>query len=173
LTVSRDTSVPLRRPGSEVRDSLAWSRTRSQRRAILDLCQSSSPHQGQGCPREEDDEIQNLGSESERSPRGRRQKNFGASAMKKTAQWEFEARHRRQREEWRNGSHGAASGVRHIDPATYQPQPNPKNFRIHLKQNKAKTLLDRADALLIADAKRRGKRFGKRVRDLISARRYR
>jgi hypothetical protein len=50
------------------------------------------------------------------------------------------------------GSHGAASEVRRIDPSTYQLPDLPASERP--KQNKTVALLNEADALLVADAKR-------------------
>jgi hypothetical protein len=58
----------------------------------------------------------------------------------------------RQRELQLLASHGAASDVRHIDPATYQPQQPHATGRPPLRQNKTAALLNAADAILIADA---------------------
>lgn len=71
-------------------------------------------------------------------------------------------------------SEGAASGVRHIDPATYQPSEAVRAaLRPPPQQNKTVTLLNEADKLLVADAKRRyGKRYAKRVRERIIGMRY-
>jgi hypothetical protein len=71
-------------------------------------------------------------------------------------------------------SEGAASEVRHIDPATYQPSEAVREaMRPPPKQNKTVALLDEADKLLVADAKRRhGKRYGKHIRNKIVTGRY-
>jgi len=74
----------------------------------------------------------------------------------------------------KNGSRGAASGVRRIDPATYQPpQPRP-HLRPIAKPPKHKGLMSTADSILVEDAKRRhGKRYSQLVRDKIVRGRYR
>jgi hypothetical protein len=79
----------------------------------------------------------------------------------------------RQLDQQRLGSHGAASEVRQIDPATYQaPAIPPKQSRP--RQNKTVERLREADAILLKDAKRRhGKRFAKRTRNQIVTGRYR
>jgi hypothetical protein len=71
-------------------------------------------------------------------------------------------------------SEGAASEVRHIDPATYQPSEEvAKILRPPPRQNKTVALLDEADKLLVTDAKRRyGKRYSKHVRNKIVTGRY-
>jgi hypothetical protein len=71
-------------------------------------------------------------------------------------------------------SRGAASDVRHIDPATYQPpEPAHTSSRPVAQQNKTVALLDAADKLLVADAKRRhGKRYAADVRERIVGGRY-
>ena len=76
----------------------------------------------------------------------------------------------RQRERQLLGSHGAASKVRHIDPATYQPTVQVAQLKPP-KKNKTAKLLDRADAMLLRDAKRRYGR--KRARNMIVTGRYR
>ncbi len=90
--------------------------------------------------------------------------------MKKGARHNFGKRIRREREQQKLGSQGATSGVRHIDPAMYQPPPPHDEISRPAAQAQIKTreLLGAADALLLADAKRRyGKRYGKRVQNLI------
>jgi len=71
-------------------------------------------------------------------------------------------------------SEGAASEVRHIDPATYQPTEAVREAMRSLpRRNKTVALLDGADGLLLADAKRRhGKRYGKHIRNKIVTGRY-
>jgi hypothetical protein len=71
--------------------------------------------------------------------------------------------------------HGAASEVRHIERADYQPpQPHVSVRPPPARQKQTKALLSFADTILLADAKRRhGKRHGKRVQNLIMAGRYR
>jgi hypothetical protein len=82
---------------------------------------------------------------------------------------------KREHERQLLGSHGAASGVRHIDPASYQPQQPHASVRPPpARRKQTKALLSAADTILLADAKRRhGKRHGKRVQNLIMAGRYR
>jgi hypothetical protein len=83
---------------------------------------------------------------------------------------EFHARIRRERQAL--GTHGAASEVRRVDPASYQPQEAPRAVTERppvAAQIKRVELCDAADKLLIADAKRR---LGKRVRKMIVAGRY-
>jgi hypothetical protein len=85
----------------------------------------------------------------------------------------FIKQRQKQRSEYRRGSHGAASEVRHIDAAEYQPRAvaAPTN---RLPQHQTKTLLDAADKLLVADAKKRhGKRYAERVRNSIVTGHYR
>jgi len=80
----------------------------------------------------------------------------------------------RQRERQRLGSHGAASDVRHIDPATYQQPEAESHGAISPRENKTRALLNAADSILLKDARRRhGKRFAKRARNLIVTGRYR
>jgi hypothetical protein len=96
--------------------------------------------------------------------------------MEKDARHIFEKRIRRERELQKLGNHGAASGVRHVDPALYQPPQQHDEISRPPAQAQIKTreLIGAADALLVADAKRRrGKRYGKRVREMIVAGRYR
>jgi hypothetical protein len=85
----------------------------------------------------------------------------------------FIKRRQKQRSEYRRGSHGAASEVRHIDPAQYQPSAvaAPTN---QLAPNQTVTLLDAADKILVADAKKRhGKRYAERVWNNIVTGHYR
>jgi hypothetical protein len=72
-------------------------------------------------------------------------------------------------------SRGAASEVRRIDPAGYQPpEPRRQSIRPAAQPNKHKQLSGTADHILIADAKRRhGKHHGQRVRDKVIRGRYR
>jgi hypothetical protein len=69
-------------------------------------------------------------------------------------------------------SHGAASEVRHIDPATYQMPAEMEASERPAKSEKL-VLARKADNLLRNDARRRyGKRVGDRVRLKIRAGRY-
>ena len=87
----------------------------------------------------------------------------------------FNKRMKRERELYMLGSRGAASEVRHIERADYQPpQPHVSVRPPPARQKQTKALLSFADTILLADAKRRhGKRHGKRVQNLIMAGRYR
>jgi hypothetical protein len=70
-------------------------------------------------------------------------------------------------------SRGAASEVRRIDPAGYQP-PEPRRQSIRPAAQPNKKLVRSANNMLIADANRRyGKRLGKRIRVKIVRGRYR
>jgi len=88
----------------------------------------------------------------------------------RNARRRFNKRMKRERELYMLGSHGAASEVRHIEPVDYQPQEQPVRMPRPRTENKTLQLLDAADAMLLADAKRR---HGKRVQNLIMAGRYR
>jgi hypothetical protein len=75
-------------------------------------------------------------------------------------------------------SRGAASEVRRIDPAGYQPpEPHRQSIRPAAQPNKYKKLeklVRSANNMLIADANRRyGRRLGKRIRVKIVQGRYR
>ena len=82
---------------------------------------------------------------------------------------------KRERELYMLGSHGAASEVRHIGRADYQqPQPHVSVRPPPGRQKQTKALLSAADTILLADAKRRhGKRYRKRLQNLIVTGRYR
>jgi hypothetical protein len=85
----------------------------------------------------------------------------------------FLKQRQKQRSEYRRGSHGAASEVRHIDPAQYQPSAI-ATLVTRLPQNETRALLDAADKLLVADAKKQhGKRYAERVRNNIMTGHYR
>jgi hypothetical protein len=79
-------------------------------------------------------------------------------------------------DEHRFGKMGAASGVRHIDPATYQPPivASPATIELPPAQNKTLARLKDADRILLRDARRRGgKRNRDKVRNKIMQGRYR
>lgn len=79
---------------------------------------------------------------------------------------------RRPRDPFAGQSFGAASEVRHIDPATYQPSEAP-NILQPVRQDKTVTLLNEADKILLRDAyARHGKRYRDKVRNKIMAGRY-
>jgi hypothetical protein len=89
---------------------------------------------------------------------------------------EFNARLRRERERQQLGSHGAASPVRRIDPATCPVPEIAPETAVPRPAGASRTvaLLDAADAMLVRDAKRRhGKRYAKRARNQIVTGRYR
>jgi hypothetical protein len=88
---------------------------------------------------------------------------------------QFFRRIRREREQQLLGSNGAASEVRHIEGIDYQPpQPHASVRPPPARQVQTKALLGAADNILLADAKRRhGKRYRKRVQNLIVSGRYR
>jgi hypothetical protein len=74
----------------------------------------------------------------------------------------------------RRGSHGAASSVRRLDPSGYQPEPAHTSSRPLPQQSKTIALLDEADRLLLADARRRhGERSARRDRNRLVMGRYR
>jgi hypothetical protein len=62
-----------------------------------------------------------------------------------------ERERRQQRDAQLLGSHGAASVVRHVDAASYQPEPV-RTSRPPPKPNNTIALLGAADSILIADA---------------------
>ena len=74
----------------------------------------------------------------------------------------------RERQRQLLGSHGAASKVRHIDPATYQPQQHHVDPRPPRQEPKSFALNHQAEKLLLRDAyHRHGKRHRDRVRKKI------
>lgn len=93
----------------------------------------------------------------------------------RNARARFNKRMKRERELYVLGSHGAASEVRHVNAADYQPPPPCASVQPPAQQTKkVKALLNAADAMLLADAKRRhGRRYRDRMRNLIKNGRYR
>jgi hypothetical protein len=79
----------------------------------------------------------------------------------------------RDRDRQRLGSSGAASEVRHIDPATYQLPDTDTEVSKRPAVSEKTALANKADNLLRSDARRRfGKQAGDRARLKIKAGRY-
>jgi hypothetical protein len=70
-------------------------------------------------------------------------------------------------------SEGAASEVRHVDPATYQPSDEVRQIlRPPPRQNKTVALLDAADEILLRDVRGHSKRYRQHIRNKIKTGRY-
>jgi hypothetical protein len=85
----------------------------------------------------------------------------------RNARARFNKRMKRERELYMLGSHGAASEVRHIERADYQPpQPHVSVRPQPARQKQTKALLSAADTIQLADAIDALAQFGRRERIL-------